>query len=37
MQGIFDRLNTVGDLWARLRTGTTADLRAAFRYVDEVG
>ena len=37
MQGIFDRLSTVGDLWARLRTGPTADLRAAFRYVDEVG
>ena len=34
MQGVFDRLNVVGDLWARLRTSHPADLRAAFRYVD---
>ena len=34
MQGIFDRLSAVGDLWARLRTSQPADLRAAFRYVD---
>ena len=37
MQNIFDRLTTVGDLWSRLRTGPGADLRAAFRYVDERG
>ena len=35
MRGIFDRLSTVGDLWARLRMAPKADLRAAFRYVDE--
>ena len=34
MRNIFDRLQGVGDLWARLRTGPTADLRAAFRYLD---
>ena len=34
MQGIFDRLRVVGDLWERLRSSTPADLRAAFRYVD---
>ena len=33
MQGIFDRLHVVGDLWAHLRTSAPADLRAAFRYV----
>ena len=37
MHGIFDRLNAVGDLWARLRASPRADLRAAFRYVDETG
>jgi len=31
MRGVFDRLNVVGDLWARLRTSNPADLRAAFR------
>ena len=35
MQRIFDRLNVVGDLWARLRTSHPADLRAAFRYVPD--
>ena len=34
MEGIFDRLRVVGDLWARLRGSTPADLRAAFHYVD---
>ena len=34
MQGVFDRLKVVGDLWARLRNSSPADLRAAFRYVD---
>ena len=34
MQSIFKRVRVVGDLWARLRTSTPADLRAAFRYVD---
>ena len=34
MQGVFDRVRVVGDLWARLRNSTPADLRAAFRYVD---
>ena len=37
MQNIFDRLNGVGDLWARLRTSHPADLRAAFRYVRLTG
>ena len=34
MQGIFERVRVVGDLWVRLQTSTPADLRAAFRYGD---
>ena len=34
MQGVFERVRVVGDLWVRLHTSTPADLRAAFRYED---
>ena len=34
MRNIFDRLDTVGDLWARLRTEPPADLRAVLQYAE---
>lgn len=35
MRNIFNRLATVGDLWAQLRSGPVADLRAVLRLAEQ--
>ena len=37
MRNIFERLDQVGDIWAELRDGPTADLRAVLQYAGQAG